>query len=593
MDDRGASRSQDVMTTGNPPMDEWKSIPWKQIERSVFKLQKRIYQASQQGNRKKVHRLQRLLMKSQSGRQLAVRRVTQDNAGKKTAGVDGVRSLAPKQRMHLSSTLKVEGKAHPVRRTYIPKPGPEEKRPLGIPTMKDRATQALVKLALEPEWEAKFESNSYGFRPGRSCHDAIEAIFNHVSQGAKWVLDADIAKCFDRIEHGPLLEKVNTTPTLRRQLKAWLKAGMMEGGELFPTDAGTPQGGCISPLLCNIALHGLVEALAAQFPTRRRQGFYTPGLIRYADDFVVLHQDRAVVEDCQRFIVEWLKPMGLSLKPEKTRIVHTLVQSEQGVGFDFLGFQIRQFPAGKARCAKTSTGKRLGFSIRIKPSKPSTERHTRNLRQTLRTHRSTEQERLIKILTPKIVGWCAYFSTVESKRVFEKMQKVLFEMLFAWATFRHPNKGRKWIADKYWRFRDGLGWVFQPRDIGVSLPLHGATHIRRHVKVTGRRSPFDGDWVYWSTRLGREPTTSAKVARLLKEQGGACPECGLYFRKGDSMEVDHRLPKAQGGTGARDNLQLLHRHCHDRKTARDQRGAHDKRQVFEEPCDGKPSSTVL
>ena len=593
MDDRGASRSQDVMTSEETPKDEWKDLPWKKVEREVFKLQKRIYQASQQGDRKKVHRLQRLLIKSQSGRQLAVRRVTQDNAGKKTAGVDGVRSLTPRQRIRLSRTLKVEGKAQPVRRTYLPKPGTKERRPLGIPTMKDRATQALVKLALEPEWEARFEPNSYGFRPGRSCHDAIEAIFNQVSQGAKWVLDADIAKCFDRIEHGPLLQKVNTTPTLRRQLKAWLKAGAMEGGELFPTPAGTPQGGCISPLLANIALHGLEEALQVQFPTRRQQGFYTPRLIRYADDFVVLHRDRAVVEACQRFITEWLKPMGLELKPEKTRVTHTLEGTEGVPGFDFLGFNIRQYPSGKTRCARSSYGKRLGFTARIKPSRDSVKRHVRILRESLRAHRSVEQERVIKLLRPKIVGWCAYFCTVGSSRTFQKVQSVLFAMLLAWAARRHSGKGRKWVADKYWRHREGMGWVFQARGGGPRLPLHGATPIRRHVKVAGRRSPFDGDWVYWSTRLGRDPTTPARVARLLKEQGGACRECGLSFRKSDRMEVDHRRPRARGGTGACDNLQLLHRHCHDRKTARDVRGPPDKRPGPEEPCDGKPSSTVL
>ena len=261
------------MTTVNLPMDEWKHIPWRRIERSVFKLQKRIYRASLKGDRRTVHKLQRLLTKSQGGRLMAVRRVTQDNQGKKTAGIDGVKSLTPKQRSVLSQTLKVDGKALPVRRTYIPKPGTTEKRPLGIPTMKDRATQALVKLALEPEWEARFEPNSYGFRPGRSCHDAIKAIFDAVRYQTKWVLDADIAKCFDRIDHDQLLSKTQTFPALRRQLRAWLKAGMMEHGELFPTQQGTPQGGCISPLLANIALHGLENEIGCRFPERdKRKG---------------------------------------------------------------------------------------------------------------------------------------------------------------------------------------------------------------------------------------------------------------------------------------------------------------------------------
>lgn len=556
------------MTTVQGPMDEWKNIPWKKLERNVFKLQKRIYQASLNQDRKKVHRLQRLLMKSQSGRRLAVRRVTQDNLGRKTAGVDGVKALTPKQRMRLSETLAVEGKAQPVRRTYIPKPGTDEKRGLGIPTITDRATQALVKLALEPEWEARFEPNSYGFRPGRSCHDAIEAIFKFVSKGTKWVLDADIAKCFDGIAHEPLLAKVNTMPMLRRQLRAWLSAGMMEHGELYETLKGAPQGGCISPLLCNIALHGLEEALADHFRLHRKSSGSPPCLIRYADDFVVLHKERAVVEESQRFIREWLKQMGLELKPSKTQIVHTLERHERKPGFDFLGFNIRQYPAGKTRSARNTNGELLGFKTIIKPSKPSVGRHVETLRDTLHKHQGATQEQIIKLLSPKIVGWCAYFASAVCGRVFSKVQSVLFAMLFAWATRRHSNKGKKWVADKYWRHSDGLGWVFQPRGSEVRLSLHTATHTRRHIKVAGRRSPFDGDWVYWSTRMGREPSTAPRVARLLKEQGGRCLECDLYFRSGDRMEVDHVRPRAQGGTGIRGNLQLLHRHCHDRKTAR-------------------------
>ena len=265
-------------------MDRWDLLPWKKFQRQVFKLQKRIYRASGRGEAAAVRKLQRLLLHSRSARYLAVRKVTQDNQGKKTAGVDGVKSLTPSQRLTLAHNLSVGQPGHPVRRVWIPKPGTPDLRPLGIPVIADRARQSLVKAALEPEWEARFEPNSYGFRPGRSCHDAIMAIFTALGHKAKYVLDADIAKCFDRIDHTALLTKVHTSPTLRRQLKAGLTAGVIENGQFFPTEEGTMQGGNLSPLLANIALHGMETAIGAQFPRRSYpEEFKSPQVIRYAD----------------------------------------------------------------------------------------------------------------------------------------------------------------------------------------------------------------------------------------------------------------------------------------------------------------------
>ena len=271
-----------------PEITSWQGIPWPQVEARVHTLQRRIYRAEQQGQRRKVKSLQRLLLRSTSAKLLAVRRVTQDNQGKRTPGVDGVAFLEPQERCRLVQNLNLAQPARPVRRIWIPKPGTEEKRPLGIPTIADRAAQALVKLAVEPQWEARFEPNSYGFRPGRSCHDALEAIFNEIRYKPKYILDADIAKCFDRIGHQALLDKIDTFPLLRRRIHGWLKAGVLDGGQLFPTQEGAPQGGVLSPLLANIALHGLEEAVAAAFPkTSRVTGAkerWTPAVIRYADD---------------------------------------------------------------------------------------------------------------------------------------------------------------------------------------------------------------------------------------------------------------------------------------------------------------------
>ena len=269
--------------------EDWRLLPWQEIERNVFRLQQRIYQAASCGDVKRVHNLQRLLLSSYSARLLAVRRVTQDNRGKRTAGVDGVASLTPSERLALAQQLRyLNTTPSPVRRTYIDKPGSDEKRPLGIPTMADRARQALVKLALEPEWEAKFEPNSYGFRPGRSAHDAIEAIFNFIRLKPKYVLDADIEKCFDQISHSALLEKLQAIYPISQAIQGWLKAGIMDGDKLLFPEAGAPQGSVISPLLANVALHGLEQAIVGSKPQYRR-----PALIRYADD-LVRHEARYV-----------------------------------------------------------------------------------------------------------------------------------------------------------------------------------------------------------------------------------------------------------------------------------------------------------
>ena len=552
-------------TVAQQPMYRWNTIPWKKVERNVFKLQKRIYRATSRGEAGRVHRLQRITVNSRSTKFLAVRRVTQDNRGKKTAGIDGVKSLKPHERLTLAESLTLGDQAQPVRRIWIPKNNSDEMRPLGIPVMTDRARQALVKAVLEPEWEARFEPNSYGFRPGRSAHDAIKAIYGAISQKSKYVLDADIAKCFDRIDHTALLDKLHTSPRLRRPIKAWLEAGVIDGEELFPTSAGTPQGGIISPLLANVALHGLETIISKRFP--RRRDFATPKVVRYADDFAVLHEDRAVIEQCREVITEWLSGMGLELKASKTRITHTLETVEGEAGFEFLGFKIRQYPAGKLNSDRNGQGQTLGMTTRIEPSPGAIKRHVEKLRETIKRKQTAEQAEVIKALNPKISGWTNYYKHVASRDVFHKIGTVVFAMLYAWAKRRHPKKGKGWIARKYWGVTGG--WHFQLPNSEAQLRQHEQTHYLSYVKVAGARSPFDGDWIYWSMRLGYHPKVPPRVARLLKRQRGRCRECGLWFGNGDLMEVDHLIPIRRGGTTASHNQQLLHQHCHDLKTARD------------------------
>jgi RNA-directed DNA polymerase len=442
-----------------------------------------------------------------------------------------------------------------VRRVYIPKPGTLEQRPLGIPTIADRAKQGLVTQALEPEWEARFEPNSYGFRPGRRTWDAIGAIYVQINQKPKWVLDADIAKCCDCINHDALLRKLDAPPAINRQLKAWLQAGVWDRGDWNPTEAGTPQGGPVSPLLANVALHGLEERIQRAIPGRN-----APAVIRYADDLVVIHQDRAVIEQSQALIAEQLRGMGLELKPSKTRITHTLHVEAGGAGFDFLGFNIRQYPTKAKR----------GYKTIITPSRQAVAQHKRQIAEVVRRHRIDRQERLIAAPNPVIRGWSNYFSTVCSRETFEEVDEELRHQLRSWSRFRHPNKPRTWAYQQYWR-QTGNRIHSKPRGGGTRLAFHTERPIRRHVKVQARRSPYDGDEVYWSTRQGYYPGVSKRVATLLKRQAGKCRYCGYYFKIGDVLEVDHIIPRAAGGGDAYTNWQLLHRYCHVEKTARERR----------------------
>ncbi|MGK7941503.1 MAG: group II intron reverse transcriptase, partial [Crocosphaera sp.] len=436
--------------------------------------------------------------------------------------------------------------------------------------MYDRALQALVKLGMEPEWEARFEPNSYGFRPGRSTHDAIQAIYASINKKPKYVLDADISKCFDRINHDALLRKVGQTP-YRRLIKQWLRAGVFDNKQFSNTVEGTPQGGVISPLLANIALHGMeerlmrfVEKLPLRYPSggvmakkHKQSGL---SLIRYADDFVILHEDIKVVLQAKAVIQEWLSQIGLELKPEKTKIAHTLEEYEGNKpGFDFLGFTIRQYEAKSTK---------QGFKTLIKPSSKSIKTHYRKLADICGKYKTIPTKALIIKLNPVIRGWANYFSTQVSKRIFNKLDKLLWTRLWRWASRRHPNKSAKWVKKKYFPSIKGTrNWVLNEGK--YILSLHQDVPIIRHIKVKGSKSPYDGDWIYWSSRIGKHPGVRKEVTALLKRQKNKCAFCGLTFRPTDLMEVDHIKPRSKGGDNTYKNKQLLHRHCHDSKTASD------------------------
>jgi RNA-directed DNA polymerase len=533
--------------------EDWRTLPWRDYQRNVYRLQKRIYQAARRGDGKRVHSLQRLLLRSWSARCLATRQVTQDNRGKRTPGVDGIASLTPEERVRLAHQLCYLSRwtVDPIRRTYIPKPNnPTEKRGLGIPTMRDRAMQALVKLALEPEWEAVFEPNSYGFRPGRSTHDAIEAIFNFIRLQPKYVLDADIEKCFDRISHDGLLAtlRVHAPQPLMRLIRAWFKTGILEDGQTLFPEAGTPQGGVLSPLLANIALHGFETFVSRN--TRQHRVV----VIRYADDFVILCDDLDVLLEAKTRAEAWLAEIGLQLKAAKTHITHTLNEHDGHTGFDFLGFTVQQYRVGKYRAHK----RHAGYKTLITPSRKAAQRHLRELKALIRQYRGAPQAALIAELNPKIRGWTLYYQSSVAARLFNKLDSLLHHKLMRWASFRHPRKTNGWRYRRYWR---QVGTYMTFSDGTSSLTRHGEMPITRHVKVKGDKSPYDGDWVYWGARLGRDPTKPKRVIWLLKQQHGRCPHCGLRFTTEDVLEVHHADGHHNNTSLA--NLVLLHAHCHD------------------------------
>lgn len=500
--------------------DSWKSIKWASVQQRISKWQEQIFKASKENNIQKVRILQKRLVASMDARLLAIRRVTQDNKGRNTAGVDGVKKLKPQQRIILAEQLILPIKAQSLRRIWIPKPGKPEKRPLGIPTIKDRCAQALLKLAIEPEWEARFEKDSYGFRPGRNCHDAVSQIRTLIQQKPKYVLDADIAKCFDRINHKALLDKLGYKGLFRTQIRYWLEAGVIDGQVFSETEAGTPQGGVISPLLANIALHGMENKLkdyAATVPLKWPSGGnYTYakrraalGVIRYADDFVVMHDKKEVVLKCKELVAEFLSEVGLELSAAKTRLTHTLelkdsdVNSEGfdgKVGFNFLGFKIIQRKS-KHNAATSTRGESLGFRTLINPTNEKMLALQRKYHDIiLKGGKKLNQTQLIKKLNPIIAGWSRDFgvSDASTSGYLTKMDYLLYLKLRRWAARKSKTSKQ---GNKFWDTVGSRNWVFKSPEMTLVNHQDYSKPINDYVKVKGDASPYDGQRLYWAKRL--------------------------------------------------------------------------------------------
>src|SRR5437764_6700385 len=414
----------------------WNTIDWNQEERRVRNLRQRIFRATQAGDWKRVRSLQKLMLRSHANRLVSVRRVAQLNQGKNTPGVDKVLLKTPAARGRMVDHLAHYQlwTAKPARRVYIAKAN-GKLRPLGIPVMIDRCIQSMIKNALEPSWEARFEGCSYGFRPGRGCHDAIEKIYGiaRPNKRKKWVLDADIKGAFDNISHEYLLTTIGRVPGCEL-IKQWLKAGYVDKGVFHATEQGTPQGGVASPLLANIALHGMEEAIGVKYDYRGLL-IGKRAIVRYADDFVCFCETREDAEQVQRILGEWLQERGLTLSEEKTRIVHLTE------GFDFLGFNIRHYPA-----PQTS---RTGWKLLIKPSKESVQDVQKKLKELWRKVQGTNAQTVVGQLNPVIRGWANYFRTAVAKEIFSGLDRWMFYKADRHARRKHPKKSKDWRHQRY------------------------------------------------------------------------------------------------------------------------------------------------
>lgn len=504
----------------------------------------------------------KLMLRSQANLLLSIRRVTQINQGKGTAGIDGQRVLTNAERQQVYQEMKVytPWRAKPARRVYIPKSNGKT-RPLGIPVIKDRILQAVVKNALEPSWEARFENSSYGFRPGRSAHDALAQAHTRLRKGMDtWVLDADIKGAFDNISHNFLLQKLGEIPGIQL-VKQWLKAGYVENEVFYPTQSGTPQGGIISPLLANIALDGMSEFLSGYVkvkaykssPKAKRQRINKQklpryGYCRYADDFIVTAETKADLERLVPDIERWLETRGLKLNLEKTRILKV------DEGFNFLGFNIRQYN---------------GHCI-TKPEKAKTLAFVQRIRDWLKRHKDVTAAAVIRYLNPVLKGWGNYYRHAASKQVFSYVDSEVWKALWLWAKRRHGNKGKGWIARKYfdknWRLKASI--TNRRGDIqSITLAKLYNIPITRHVQVKGRNSPDNPALIpYWDkrrTRYGRVLLArGSRLYQIATNQRWRCPQCNEHLYNGETIQQHHIKQVKDGGYEYADNLMLIHQPCH-------------------------------
>jgi RNA-directed DNA polymerase len=531
---------------------DWDQIHWPIVHDHVRRLQIRIAQATRDRDWRRVKALQRFLVNSFSAKALAVKRVL-ENDGKRTPGVDGEIWSTPEAKWQAVQRLDSRGlRPQPLRRVYIPKRGSHKMRPLGIPTMMIRAQQALHLLGLEPVAETRADPHSYGFRRCRGTQDAIARVFDLLAKkgSAPWILEGDIKGCFDNFGHGWLESHIFMDKTV---LRDWLKAGYVDSGKLFPTVAGTPQGGIASPTIANVALDGLEAVLAERF-SRTHSAILQNRvrMVRYADDFIITGSSKELLEKEVMPCVEmFLAERGLELSKEKTLITHI---SE---GFDFLGQNVRKYD-----------GKLL-----IKPSARNVKTFLDSVRETIRVNRSAKQETLINMLNPKIRGWANYHHRVVAKETYAKVDHHIWQALWRWARRRHPNKSCRWVRQRYFRTQDHRHWVFATQTRGydgktrmLALFSASSTRIVRHVGVKSDANPFDPAWDSYfaerqSTRMLERLQGRGFPKRLWQQQHGQCPGCGLPIGEDDRWVIQPVVPFKLGGSRSLTNLSMLHSTC--------------------------------
>ena len=530
---------------------DWHTIDWSQAHRNVRRLQMRIVKALQAGRWGKVRALQHLLTRSFSAKVLAIKRVT-ENPGKRTPGIDQVVWDRPDKKAAAIGTLRQQGyHAQPLRRVLIPKANGKT-RPLGIATMRDRAMQTVYVLALDPIAETTGDRHSYGFRPERCTADAIEQCRLVLSRkiSAQWILEADIQSCFDEISHDWLLAHM---PMETRILRQWLQAGFMTKGGWHPTDAGTPQGGPVSPVLCNLTLDGLETLLKREHLSTRQRQAGLINLVRWADDFIITGRTKEVLEHEVKPLVEgFLKERGLRLSMAKTRITHI------NQGFDFLGQHLRKYH---------------GTFLAV-PAKKNTHTMLEKVRALIRSNKQATAGHLIVQLNPIIRGWAAYHRHSASKRTFTKVDAAIFAALWRWAQRRHPHKHRRWMAQKYFTTKGNRHWVSHGTTITTKgerkeqyLYYAATMPIQRYTKIQAAANPYDPAWeVYFEARLGVRMEANLRgrqrLLYLWKAQNGLCPVCHQKITHLTGWHNHHILWRSLGGSDNAENRVLLHPNCH-------------------------------